>query len=245
MHGRAWHPQTQGAVEAVNKNYKKILFVELKRGGTFFEAGQRAKDKYNKRIHGTTQYSPEYVFQKGLSYHPNVNIQDYSLEELEEAVNITRIVKKNIEKRALLDKKNSEKRLKKRTYIDVGCYVWHTEKIMHTKKKLNQQKKRELSYYGRVIERKKNNLIVVEWLLNNGGPKGENRGERSTVALAELRKSNLQIEPIDGTLTEDLLDEHEENSDDEDQDDKELDIEMEEVGPQTNTVCSNALFLDS
>ena len=68
LHGRARHPQTQGAIERYNrtiKDYLKNIYFENDKNGLIFDLNKEIEnslDIYNKTKHSTTGFSPKYVF---------------------------------------------------------------------------------------------------------------------------------------------------------------------------------------
>ena len=68
LHGRARHPQTQGAIERYNRaieDYLKNIYFEKDKNGLIFNLNKEIEnslDIYNKTKHSTTGFSPKYVF---------------------------------------------------------------------------------------------------------------------------------------------------------------------------------------
>jgi len=82
VHGRPYHPQSQGMVENFNKYIKKYLALSLLAEGNFDlpEQVQLIVDGYNDRIHSVTKKTPrEVFFSKNASVLNEVrlNIENY------------------------------------------------------------------------------------------------------------------------------------------------------------------------
>ena len=65
IRGRPYHPQSQGVVEAYNKEIKRLLemkYLENKKNFTIYNILPNVIQIYNENIHSTTKYKPNFLF---------------------------------------------------------------------------------------------------------------------------------------------------------------------------------------
>ena len=182
------HPQSNGAVERPNGILKPNISRTLTENPsmTYEGATSLVTTCHNSRCNTVTKFKPVDLFNIGLRAHPEyfrLNQVNLTSVMLAETVNAISNVKLNKSKRSEMDRKRREKKAPSEKSIVVGDEVWVK---MKNPKGVNQQGK----YRGRILERLSNGRVVVEFISDMGGPKGEKPCIRSpyTYLLSEVAR---------------------------------------------------------
>ena len=88
VRGSPYHPQSQGAVESINRTIQNFLYLAKDMQGSEFDLNDSVYDfimHYNNRIHTSTKFKPQEVFQNIMNEDMKKKVQENIIKSRKEA----------------------------------------------------------------------------------------------------------------------------------------------------------------